>query len=114
MSVRDDVGLGLRIGALRAGGLALAVGGDRVARLLHRPWRLDPYPVYADLRRQQAARGPVHSRTGITAVATHASCEAVLRDRRLGVRLADGRRRMEDRDAGARRPTCSSRWTCRC
>ena len=100
--VRSDAGLGLRIGALRAGGLALAVGGDRVARLLHRPWRLDPYPVYRDLRAAETAAGgrPVRSRTGISAVATHASCEAVLRDRRFGVRLADGRRRMEDRDAG--------------
>ncbi|MEU2347261.1 cytochrome P450 [Modestobacter sp. NPDC049651] len=100
--LRSDAGLGLRIGALRAGGLALAVGGDRVARLLHRPWRLDPYPVYRDLRTAQAAAGgsPVRSRTGISAVATHATCEAVLRDRRFGVRLADGRRRMEDRDAG--------------
>ena len=101
--LRADAGLGLRIGALRAGGLALAVGGDRVARLLHRPWRVDPYPLYRQLREAQARTGgaPVPSRTGIVAVATHASCEAVLRDRRLGVRLADGRRRMEEGTAGS-------------
>ncbi|MQA33649.1 cytochrome P450 [Modestobacter roseus] len=100
--LRADAGLGLQIGVLRTGGLALAVGGDRVARLLHRPWRLDPYPVYRDLRAAQIAPGggPVRSRTGITAVATHASCAAVLRDRRFGVRLADGRRRMDEGGAG--------------
>ncbi|WP_235564396.1 cytochrome P450 [Modestobacter sp. Leaf380] len=85
-----DAALGLRIGALRAGGLALALRGDRVARLLHRPWRLDPYPVYAQLRAAQLAGGPVRSGTGLTALATHASVEAVLRDRRFGVRLSDG------------------------
>lgn len=86
-----DAILGLRIGALRAGGLALALTGDRVARLLHRPWRLDPYPVYAQLRATQRVGGPVRSRTGLTAVATYASVEAALRDRRLGVRMTDGR-----------------------
>ncbi len=90
-----DVVLGTRIGAMRAGGLALAVRGDRVARLLHRPWRLDPYPVYSELRAAQtrAGGGPVRSRVGITALATRASCEAVLRDRRFGVQPAgDGSR----------------------
>ncbi|MGY1837847.1 MULTISPECIES: cytochrome P450 [unclassified Modestobacter] len=101
--LRTDTGLGLRIGALRTGGLALAVRGDRVARLLHRPWRLDPYPVYQEIRTAQTrpGGGPVRSRTGITAVATHATCAAVLRDRRFGVRLADGRRRMEEGGAGS-------------
>jgi cytochrome P450 len=94
----EDAVLGARIGALRAGGLALALRGDRVARLLHRPWRLDPYPVYAQLRAAQLAGGPVRSRTGLTALATHASVEAVLRDRRLGVRLSDGASRLGDGD----------------
>jgi len=91
-----DAVLGLRIGALRAGGMALAVRGDRVARLLHRPWRTDPYPVFAELRAAQAAGGPVRSRTGLTALATHASVESVLRDRRFGVRLSDGGSRLGD------------------
>lgn len=85
---RADLRLGTRIVAMRAGGMALALRGDPVARLMHRPWRLDPYPVYAVLR---APGGMVRSRTGIAAVATHADCLAVLRDRRFGVRLADGR-----------------------
>ncbi len=91
-----DAVVGLRIGAMRAGGLALALRGDRVARLLHRPWRLDPYPVYAELRAAQLAGGPVRSRSGFTALATHASVESVLRDRRLGVRLSDGAGRLGD------------------
>lgn len=61
--------------------------GDPMARLLRRPWRDDPYPVYADLR----SRGPlVPSRLGGWLATTHATCEQVLRDRRFGVRTSDG------------------------
>ncbi|MDL5157809.1 cytochrome P450 [Actinomycetospora termitidis] len=88
MTLREDVALGGRIAAMRAGGLALALRGDPVARLMHKPWRHDPYPTYATVR---APRGVVRSRTGISAVATHDLCERILRDRRFGVRLADGR-----------------------
>ncbi|SDG04055.1 cytochrome P450 [Klenkia brasiliensis] len=94
----EDVVLGARIGAMRAGGYVLALRGDRVARLLHKPWRLDPYPVYAELRAAQRTTGPARSRTGLTAAATHASVEAVLRDRRLGVRLSDGASRLGEGD----------------
>jgi len=87
---RADLRLGTRIAVMRAGGLALALRGDPVARLMHKPWRLDPYPTYAALR-AAAAGGVARSRTGINAVATHEACTAVLRDRRFGVRLADGR-----------------------
>jgi cytochrome P450 len=85
-SLRDDLALGGRITAMRLGGLALAVRGDPVARLMHKPWRLDPYPTYAAIR----ADGLARSRVGLSAVGTHALCEQVLRDRRFGVRLADG------------------------
>ena len=97
----EDAVLAARIGAMRAGGLALAVGGDRVARLLHRPWRRDPYPVYAELRAAQTrpGGGPVRSRIGVAALATHASCEAVLRDRRFGVQPAGGGSRLGGRAA---------------
>jgi cytochrome P450 len=87
-SLGDDLALGGRITAMRLGGLALALRGDPVARLMHKPWRLDPYPTYAAIR---ATRGLARSRVGISAVGTHALCEQVLRDRRFGVRLADGR-----------------------
>ncbi|HEY2191427.1 MAG TPA: cytochrome P450 [Actinomycetospora sp.] len=86
-SLRDDLALGGRITAMRLAGLALAVRGDPVARLMHKPWRLDPYPTYAAIRGEGLAR----SRVGLSAVGTHALCEQVLRDRRFGVRLADGR-----------------------
>jgi hypothetical protein len=87
-SLGDDLALGGRITAMRLGGLALALRGDPVARLMHKPWRLDPYPTYAAVR---ATGGLARSRVGISAVGTHALCEQVLRDRRFGVRLADGR-----------------------
>jgi cytochrome P450 len=87
MALRSDLALGGRITAMRLGGLALALRGDPVARLMHKPWRRDPYPTYAAIRGEGLAR----SRVGISAVGTHALCEQVLRDRRFGVRLADGR-----------------------
>ena len=86
-SLRADLALGGRITAMRLGGLALALRGDPVARLMHKPWRHDPYPTYAAVR----AEGLARSRVGLSAVGTHALCEQVLRDRRFGVRLADGR-----------------------
>ncbi|MDT7743782.1 MAG: hypothetical protein QOE59_2860 [Actinomycetota bacterium] len=86
-SLGDDLALGGRITAMRLGGLALALRGDPVARLMHKPWRLDPYPTYAAIR----ADGLARSRVGLSAVGSHALCEQVLRDRRFGVRLADGR-----------------------
>ncbi len=86
-SLRADLALGGRITAMRLGGLALALRGDPVARLMHKPWRLDPYPTYAAVR----AEGLARSKVGLSAVGTHALCEQVLRDRRFGVRLADGR-----------------------
>jgi cytochrome P450 len=95
---RADLRLGTRIAVMRGGGLALALRGDPVARLMHKPWRLDPYPTYAALR-AQAAGGVARSRTGINAVATHDACTAVLRDRRFGVRLADGRMPFDPQDA---------------
>lgn len=95
-SLREDLALGGRITAMRLGGLALALRGDPVARLLHKPWRLDPYPTYAAIR---AAGGPARSRAGISAVGTHALCDQVLRDRRFGVRLADGRAPFAPEDA---------------
>jgi cytochrome P450 len=94
-SLRDDLALGGRITAMRLGGLALALRGDPVARLMHKPWRLDPYPTYAAVR----AEGLARSRVGLSAVGTHALCEQVLRDRRFGVRLDDGRPPFAPEDA---------------
>lgn len=81
--------LRLRAQLLAQGGAtwAMAKRGDRMARLLHRPWRDDPYEVYQQLR----AMGPlVRSKLGVAGCTTHELCEQVLRDRRFGVRLSDG------------------------
>lgn len=85
--VRSDLELGRRLAVLRAGTLALAVAGDPVARLFQAPWRYDPYETYAAVR----DRGPlVWSRSGTWVSGDFATCTAVLRDRRFGVRLASG------------------------
>ena len=82
-----ELGLGLRLAAHGAVTLAIARLGDPVARLMHAPWRRDPYPVYRELR----AQGPlVRSKLGVWAATTHEVCDAVLRDRRFGVRTSDG------------------------
>ncbi|RCW39777.1 hypothetical protein DFQ14_11438 [Halopolyspora algeriensis] len=81
---------GLRLRML-AGGIAtrtFAWRGDPIARLLHAPWRDDPYPVYERLRTE----GPlVRSRLGLWALSDLTTCDAVLRDPRFGVRTSDGR-----------------------
>jgi P450-derived glycosyltransferase activator len=57
---------------------------DPMARLELRPGQLNPYPIYAELREQ----GPLtRTRNGIWVSTSHRVCDAVLRDRRFGVRL---------------------------
>jgi hypothetical protein len=59
---------------------------DRMARLRQRGGRLDPYPIYEELR----AAGPLsRSRTGEWLSASHSVCHKVLRDRHFGVRPVD-------------------------
>ena len=74
-------------GSLYAQRAALAWHGyarrDPMALLSLRPGRVDPYAVYADLR----ARGDVlPTRLGNWLTTSHAAADAVLRDRRFGVR----------------------------
>ncbi|MEV0085971.1 cytochrome P450 [Saccharopolyspora sp. NPDC050642] len=79
----------LRTRLLAQGALTwlFAVRGDPMARLLHAPWRDDPYPLY----RQMRERGPlVRSKLGVLVATTHQLCDEVLRDRRFGVRTSDG------------------------
>jgi P450-derived glycosyltransferase activator len=57
---------------------------DPMARLELRPGQLNPYPIYAELREQ----GPLaRTRKGHWVSTSHRVCDAVLRDRRFGVRL---------------------------
>ncbi|GAA4785275.1 cytochrome P450 [Actinomycetospora chlora] len=87
MDLRRDVTLGARLAVMRTGGLALALAGDPVLRLLYRPWIDDPTPVQRQLR--EAAQ-PYASRSGVLVVATHALCRDVVRDRRFLVRTRSG------------------------
>lgn len=83
-----ELGLHLRLFGQNATTWTLARLGDPVARLMHAPWRDDPYPVYDHLR----AQGPlVRSRLGLRAATTHEVCDQILRDHRFGVRTSDGR-----------------------
>ncbi|MFI9508125.1 cytochrome P450 [Nocardia sp. NPDC052566] len=78
----SDIRFASRIGFTRGSGWLLALSGDRLARLGNAPWRMDPYPIYAELR----ATGPwLPSRTGMTMAPGYHLCDAVLRDRRFGV-----------------------------
>jgi cytochrome P450 len=87
VDLRRDVALGARLAVMRAGGLALALAGDPVLRLMYRPWIDDPTPVQRQLR--EAAQ-PYASRSGVLVVATAALCRDVVRDRRLAVRTRSG------------------------
>jgi cytochrome P450 len=87
MHVRRDVALGARLAVLRTGGLALALAGDPVLRLLYRPWIDDPAPIH---RRLREASQPYASRSGVLVVATAALCRDLVRDRRFGVRTRSG------------------------
>ncbi|RLK61266.1 cytochrome P450 [Actinokineospora cianjurensis] len=64
---------------------AVSDRGDPYAQLLRAPE--DPYPLYEHVR----ARGPLHrSGLGVWVTASHKLANKVLRDKRFGVRRADG------------------------
>ncbi|ROR93009.1 cytochrome P450 [Nocardioides aurantiacus] len=86
-TARADLRLGRRLATLRAGTLGLAALGDPVARLFQAPWKHDPYAVHERLR---CERRLTWSRSGIWVASTYDDAHAVLRDRRFGVRLANG------------------------
>lgn len=87
MDLRRDVALSARLAVMRTGGLAMALAGDPVLRLLYRPWIDDPAPIQ---RRLREASQPYASRSGVLVVATAAQCRDVVRDRRLMVRTRSG------------------------
>jgi P450-derived glycosyltransferase activator len=87
LPVRAELALRARLVAHSAATWAMAGLGDPVARLLHAPWRANPYPLYEQLR----AKGPLsRSRLNLWATADHAVCDEMLRDRRFGVRTSTG------------------------
>lgn len=76
----SDVRLSAQLTVRSAASRALAVSGDRLARLDNRPWKSNPYPIYAELQ----AGGPWYSsRTGMVGVHGHRLCDEILRDRRF-------------------------------
>ncbi|GAA2782875.1 cytochrome P450 [Saccharopolyspora taberi] len=84
---RAELVLGLRLAVQHAVTWTTARLGDPAARLMHSPWRDDPYAIYRTLR----AQGPLaRSKLGLWAATTHEVCDAILRDRRFGVRTSDG------------------------
>ena len=87
MSVTRDLRLGGRLAVMRGGGWVLALAGDPVLRLMHRPWVDDPQRIH---RRLREGPQPYASRTGMMVVATADTCARVVRDRRFGVRTRAG------------------------
>lgn len=70
-----------------AAAYAVYVRRDQVARLGQRPGRSDPYPIYERLRVQGTL---TPSRQDGLVSTSYRVCDAVLRDRRFGVRPAEG------------------------
>jgi len=70
-----------------AAAYAAYVRRDQVARLGQRPGRSDPYPIYERLRAQGTLTPS--RRDGLVST-SYPVCDAVLRDRRFGVRPEDG------------------------
>jgi cytochrome P450 len=94
----SDVGRAISFAAqlyrLRAGtAYACYVKNDPMARLQLRPGRDDPYAIY---ERMRAVGTLVPTWLGNWASPSHRVCNAVLRDRRFGVRPLDGRTDPED------------------
>ncbi|CAL9357041.1 hypothetical protein SUDANB121_00597 [Nocardiopsis dassonvillei] len=86
MQVLNSLRTDARLRAFQALTWVAARRGDHVSRLMHRPWRDDPYPTHRRLRAQGAL---VRSRSGFRTATTHALVQQVLRDRHLGVRPQD-------------------------
>lgn len=64
---------------------AARIKGDLPARLALREGRVDPYPVYEQIRRRGRF---IPNRFGNLATADHAACDEILRSRRFGVQPA--------------------------
>lgn len=83
MQSLDALRLDTRLRASYGLSWLIAQTGDHPSRLLHHPWRANPYPTYRRLR----ARGDFGaSRLGFLTAHTYASVSALLRGREFGVR----------------------------
>ncbi|MFL1430103.1 MULTISPECIES: cytochrome P450 [unclassified Nocardiopsis] len=86
MQVLNSLRTDLRLRTFQAITWTAAQRGDHASRLLHHPWRANPYPTH---RRLRAQGDLVRSRFGFHTATTHALVQQVLRDRSLGVRPAN-------------------------
>ncbi|MEU2945318.1 cytochrome P450 [Nocardiopsis alba] len=83
MGILDTLRTDTRLRAAHGLSWLVAQSGDHPSRLLHHPWRANPYPTYRRLR----SRGDLTpSRLPFHAAATRAAVDQVLRGRDFGVR----------------------------
>ncbi|MBV2366373.1 cytochrome P450 [Streptomonospora nanhaiensis] len=87
MPTLDDLRLDLRLRAQHGLTWFFAQTGDPLSRIDHRPWRADPYPLFA---RMHAGPPVVRSRLGPLVAVGHAANRQVLRDRDCRVRAPGG------------------------
>ncbi|GAA2838277.1 cytochrome P450 [Crossiella cryophila] len=79
--------LGSQIQAAKATNWLLGGLGDLLVQVENPKWRENPYPLYEQIRQ----KGPLYrGLSGTWATTSHALCNQVLRDRRFGVKNADG------------------------
>ncbi|MEU0491328.1 cytochrome P450 [Nocardiopsis sp. NPDC006139] len=83
MQVLNSLRTDARLRMFQAMTWAAAQRGDHASRLMHHPWRANPYPTHRRLRAQGAL---VRSRFGFRTATSHALVQGILRDRSLGVR----------------------------
>lgn len=83
MQVLNSLRTEARLRSFQAMTWVAAQRGDHAVRLMHHPWRTNPYPTH---RRLRAQGDLVRSGFGFRTATTHALVQQVLRDRSLGVR----------------------------
>ncbi|MFD3684016.1 cytochrome P450 [Nocardiopsis sp. NPDC058631] len=82
MQILDALRLDARLRTARSLSWLAAQAGDHPSRLLHHPWRANPYPTYRRLR----AQGPfATSRLGFRSANTYEAVSTLLRGREFGV-----------------------------
>ncbi|OIV36171.1 hypothetical protein BIV57_17735 [Mangrovactinospora gilvigrisea] len=95
-----ELRLGARLATQQVAGSLVARRGDLLARLDHLPWKINPYPVYREIR-ERAEGGLYRSTFGLWVTPDHALGHAVLRDRRWKVAGDPYDALTEDREARA-------------
>ena len=84
---RDSLRVDAQLRLARGVSWMAAQRGDHPSRLLHWPWRENPYPTYARLRGQDPV---VTSSLGFLSANSHAAVREILRSRDFGVEPPEG------------------------